>query len=119
MIEGNKKYAFKRILSGSDELAPALFGAVLHVFPILGPLLSPLESPATANTNFWFKTVLGLWGWTHGSSLIRPKRHVLNNPSEVHGHKQHYNSTDSVNPLELRSVDPADLVLLTLTTKHR
>jgi hypothetical protein len=25
VIEGNKEYAFKRMLSGSDELAPALF----------------------------------------------------------------------------------------------
>ena len=71
MIEGNKKYAFKRLLSGSDELAPALFRAILDVFPVLGPLLAPLKSPTAANTNLWFEAVFGLWGWTHDSSLIR------------------------------------------------
>ena len=74
MIEGNKKYAFIRMLSGSDELAPALFRAILNVFPIFGPLLAPLESPATAHTNLRLKAVFGLWGWAHGSSLIRLKR---------------------------------------------
>ena len=65
------------MLSGSDELAPALFRAVLHVFPVLGPLLAPLKSPATAHTDLRLKAVLGLWGWTHDSSLMRPKRQVL------------------------------------------
>jgi hypothetical protein len=74
VIEGNKKYAFIRMLSGSDELAPALFRAILNVFPIFGPLLAPLESPATAHTNLRLKAVFGLWGWAHGSSLIRLKR---------------------------------------------
>jgi hypothetical protein len=73
VIKGNKKYALKRILSDSDELAPALIRAILDVFPVLGPLLAPLESPTTANTNLWLETVFGLWGWAHGSSLIRPK----------------------------------------------
>ena len=61
------------MLSGSDDLAPALLRAILDVFPVPGPLLSPLESPTAASTNLWLKTVLGLWGRTHGSSLIRPK----------------------------------------------
>ena len=61
------------MLSGSDDLAPALLRAILDVFPVLGPLLSPLESPTAPSTNLWLKTVLGLWGRTHGSSLIRPK----------------------------------------------
>jgi hypothetical protein len=61
------------MLSGSDDLAPALLRAILDVFPVLGPLLAPLESPTAASTNLWLKTVLGLWGRTHGSSLIRPK----------------------------------------------
>ena len=74
MIERNKKYAFKGMLSGSDKLAPALIRAVLDVFPVLGPLLAPFESPATAHTNLRLKAVFGLWGFTHDSSLIRPKR---------------------------------------------
>ena len=74
MIEGNKKYAFKRMLSGSDELAPALFRAILDVFPVLGPLLAPLKSPATARTDLRLKAIFSLWGWTHDSSLMRPKR---------------------------------------------
>jgi hypothetical protein len=61
------------MLSGSDDLAPALFRAVLYVFPVLGPLLAPLESPTAAQASFWLKAVFGLWGWTHGSSLIRPQ----------------------------------------------
>jgi hypothetical protein len=79
MIKGNKKYAFKRILR--NDLAPALFRAILDVFPVLGPLLAPFESPATAHTNLRLKAVLGLWGRTHDSSLIRPKRQLLDNPS--------------------------------------
>jgi hypothetical protein len=55
----------------SDELAPALFRAILDVFPVLGPLLTPFESPTAARASFWLKAVFGLWGWTHGSSLIR------------------------------------------------
>jgi hypothetical protein len=61
------------LLGSSDDLAPALFRAILDVFPVLGPLLAPLESPATAHTNLWLKAVFGLWGWTHDSSLIRAK----------------------------------------------
>ena len=72
MIKGNKKYAFKRVLSGSDELAPALFRAILNVFPVLGPLLAPLKSPGAASTDFWLEAVFGLWGWTHDSSLFGP-----------------------------------------------
>ena len=79
MIKGNKKYAFKRILR--NDLAPALFRAILDVFPVLGPLLAPFESPATAQTNLRLKAVFGLWGFTHDSSLIRPKRQLLDNPS--------------------------------------
>jgi hypothetical protein len=61
------------MLSGSDELAPALLRAILYVFPILGPLLTPLESPTAAHADLRLKTVFGLWGWAHGSSLIRLK----------------------------------------------
>jgi hypothetical protein len=61
------------MLGGSDDLAPALLRAILDVFPVLGPLLSPLESPAAASTDLWLKTVFSLWGRTHDSSLIRPK----------------------------------------------
>ena len=50
------------MLSGSDELAPALFRAILNVFPVLGPLLAPLKSPTAAQTSFWLKAVFGLWG---------------------------------------------------------
>jgi len=69
------------MLSGSDDLSPALIRAVLDVFPVLGPLLAPFESPATAHTNLRLKAVLGLWGFTHDSSLIRSKRQLLDNPS--------------------------------------
>jgi hypothetical protein len=61
------------MLSGSDDLAPALFRAVLYVFPVLGPLLPPLKSPTAAQASFWLKAVFSLWGWTHGLSLIRPQ----------------------------------------------
>ena len=71
MIKWNKKYAFKEILR--NDLTPALFRAILDVFPVLGPLLAPLESPAAAHTDFGLKTVFSLWGWTHASSLIRPE----------------------------------------------
>ena len=81
MIERDQEYAFKGMLGGSDELAPALIRAVLDVFPVFGPLLAPLESPATAHTNLRLKAVFGLWGFTHDSSLIRPKRQLLDNPS--------------------------------------
>jgi hypothetical protein len=81
MVKRNKKYAFKGMLGGSDELAPALIRAILDVFPVLGPLLAPFESPATAQTNLRLKAVFGLWGFTHDSSLIRPKRQLLDNPS--------------------------------------
>ena len=69
------------MLSGSDELAPALIRAVLDVFPVLGPLLAPLESPTTTSTDLWLEAVFSLWGWTHASSLIRQKRQLLDNPS--------------------------------------
>jgi hypothetical protein len=59
------------MLGSSDDLAPALFRAILDVFPVPGPLLTPLESPATAHTDLWLEAVFGLWGWTHGSSLMR------------------------------------------------
>ena len=59
------------MLGGSDNLAPALFRAILDVFPVLGPLLPPLKSPTAAHTDLWLKAVFGLWGWTHDSSLIR------------------------------------------------
>jgi hypothetical protein len=72
------------MLCGSDDLTPALLRAILDVFPVLGPLLSPLKSPTAAQACFWLKAVFGLWGWTHGSSLIRPQREVLDNPSQVH-----------------------------------
>jgi hypothetical protein len=62
------------MLGGSDELAPALFRTVLDVFPVLGPLLTPFKSPTAAQASFWRKAVFGLWGWTHGSSLIRLTR---------------------------------------------
>ena len=105
------------MLGGSDDLAPALIRAILDVFPFLGPLLPPLESPAAANAGFWFEAVLGLGGWVHYSSLIRPRR-VLDNPSQVHCEEQHYDSTNTVDPLELRPLDKADFVLITLATKH-
>jgi hypothetical protein len=79
MIKWNKKYAFKRILS--NDLAPALFRAILDVYPVFGPLLAPLESPTTTNTYLWLEAVFCLWGWTHASSLIRQKRQLLDNPS--------------------------------------
>jgi hypothetical protein len=69
------------MLSGSDKLAPALIRAVLDGFPVLGPFLAPFESPATAHTNLWLEAVFGLWGFTHDSSLIRPNRQLLDNPS--------------------------------------
>jgi hypothetical protein len=81
MIERDQEYAFKGMLGASDELAPALIRAVLDVFPVLGPLLAPFESPATAQTNLRLKAVFGLWGFTHDSSIIRPKRQLLDNPS--------------------------------------
>jgi hypothetical protein len=69
------------MLGGSDDLALALLRAILDVFPVLGPLLAPLETPATAQTNLWLEAVFGLWGFTHDSSLIRPKKQLLDNPS--------------------------------------
>jgi hypothetical protein len=65
------------MLGGSDNLAPALFRAILNVFPIFGPLLAPLESPAAANADLWLKAVLGLWGGAHDSSLIRQENRGL------------------------------------------
>jgi hypothetical protein len=79
MIKGNKKYAFKRILR--NDLAPALFRAVLDVFPVLGPLLAPLESPTTTSTDIWLEAIFDFWSWAHVSSLIRQKRQLLDNPS--------------------------------------
>jgi hypothetical protein len=118
MIKGNKKYALKRMLCGSDKLAPALFRAILDVFPVLGPLLSPLKSPTAANADLWLEAVLGLWGGAHYSSLIRPQRQVLDNASQVHCEEQHYDSTNTVDPLELWPLDKADFALITLATKH-
>jgi hypothetical protein len=77
MIKGNKKYAFKRMLDCSDNLAPALFRAILNVFPIFGPLLAPLEPPTATNADLWLEAVLGLWGGAHDSSLIRQEHRVL------------------------------------------
>jgi hypothetical protein len=71
MIKGNKKYAFKEILR--NDLAPALFRAVLDVFPVLGPLLAPLESPTTTSTDLWLEAIFDFGSWTHASSLIRPE----------------------------------------------
>jgi hypothetical protein len=79
MIKGNKKYAFKKILR--NYLAPALFRAVLDVFPVLGPLLAPLESPTTTSTDIWLEAIFDFWSWAHVSSLIRQKRQLLDNPS--------------------------------------
>ena len=81
MIERDQEYAFKGMLSGSDKLAPALIRAVLDVFPVFGPFFTPLESSATAHTNLRLEAVFGLWGFAHDSSLIRPKRQLLDNPS--------------------------------------
>jgi hypothetical protein len=61
------------VLGGSDDLAPALFRTILDVFPVLCPFLAPLESPAAANTSLRLEAVFGLWGWTHGSSLMKPQ----------------------------------------------
>ena len=55
----------------SDELDPALIRAILDVFPVLGPLLTPFEPSATASADLRLKSVFGLWGWAHGSSLIK------------------------------------------------
>jgi hypothetical protein len=81
MIKRNKKYALKRMVSDSDDLTPALFRTILYVLPVFGPLLAPFESPATPQANLGFKTIFGLWGWAHGSSLVLLKRQVLNDPS--------------------------------------
>jgi len=59
------------MLGSSDNLAPALFRTILDVFPVLCPFLAPLESPTAMSTSLWLKAVFGLWGWTHGSSLMR------------------------------------------------
>ena len=69
------------MLGGSDELAPALFRAILDVFPVLGPLFTPFKSSTAAQASFWLKAVFGLWGWTHGSSLIRAQGRLLDNAS--------------------------------------
>jgi len=106
------------MLGGSDDLAPALLRAILYVVPVLGPLLAPLKSPTAANADLWLEAVFGLWGWTHDSSLIRPQRQVLDNASQVHGHKQHNDSANTVDPLELRSADESNLIFNTLATKH-
>jgi hypothetical protein len=64
------------MLSDSDELAPALIRAILYVFPVLGPLLTPLESQTAAQAGFWRKAVFGFRGWAHGSSLMRTREGV-------------------------------------------
>ena len=71
MIKWNKKYAFKEILR--NDLAPALFRAILDVFPVLGPLFAPLETPATAHTYLWLEAVFDFRSRAHASSLIRPE----------------------------------------------
>jgi hypothetical protein len=53
------------MLSGSDDLAPALIRAILNVFPVFGPLLAPLKSSTASSTHFRLETVLSLWGWAH------------------------------------------------------
>jgi hypothetical protein len=106
------------MLGDSDNLAPALFRAILDVFPVLGPLLAPFESPTASKADLGLKTVLGLWGWTHDSSLIRPTDWELYKPSKVDGHQQHHNSTNKVDPLRLRPEDESDLPRSALTTKH-
>jgi hypothetical protein len=58
------------MLSGSDDLAPALLRAILDVLPVLGPLFAPLKSPTAAQASFWLKAVFCLWGWSHGTSLV-------------------------------------------------
>jgi hypothetical protein len=50
------------MLGGSDNLAPALFRAILDVFPVLGPFLAPLESPTATNTSLWLEAIFGLGG---------------------------------------------------------
>jgi hypothetical protein len=62
VVKGNKKYAFIGMLGGSDNLAPALFRAILDVFPVLGPFLAPLESPTATNTSLWLEAIFGLGG---------------------------------------------------------
>jgi len=84
------------MLSVSDNLAPALIRAILDIFPVLSPLFPPLKSPAATNTDLRLNAVFGLWGWAHGSSLIRLKRQVLDYASELQGNNQHQDSTDSV-----------------------
>ena len=42
----------------------------------------------------------------------------LDNPSQIHCEEQHHYSTNTVDPLELWPLDEADLVLITLATKH-
>jgi hypothetical protein len=61
------------MLSGSDDLSPALIRAVLDVFPVLGPLLAPFESSATAHTNLRLEAIFDFGSWAHASSLIRPE----------------------------------------------
>jgi hypothetical protein len=61
VVKRNKKYAFERVLGSSDDLTPTLFRTILHVFPVLGPLLAPLESSTATNADFWLEAILGLW----------------------------------------------------------
>jgi hypothetical protein len=72
VIKWNKEYAFKEI--PRDDLTPALFRAILDVFPVFGPLLTPLESPTTAHTYLWLEAVFDFRSRAHASSLIRPER---------------------------------------------
>jgi hypothetical protein len=61
------------MLGVSDDLAPALFRAILDVFPVLCPLPAPFESPATSHAYLRLETVFGFGSWAHGSSLMRPE----------------------------------------------
>jgi hypothetical protein len=70
VIKRYEKYALEGMIC--DDLAFALIGTVLDVFPVFGPLLAPLESSTTSNANLRLETVLGLWSWSHSPSLIRP-----------------------------------------------
>jgi hypothetical protein len=50
-------------------LAPALFGAILNAWPVLGPLLAPFKLQTAALAYFGFKPIFGLGYWWHGLTL--------------------------------------------------
>jgi hypothetical protein len=54
-----------RVLATSTPLR-----AVLHVFPILSPLLAPLELQTTTIARARFETVLSLWDGSHKVTLL-------------------------------------------------